>query len=136
MSRFVVVLLSLLACLPFAAQDVEAQKKFAGTWEVKFKDKVICTLRLTVGEPISGETSACSLNIHANGDLQEPDSTQDSDQPAPILNPKLHGDILSFEEKDGDDMIKFEMKLVGDGQAELTILDSPVPMKPIHLTRK
>jgi len=28
------------------------------------------------------------------------------------------------------------MKVVGDGQAELRILNSPVPIKPIHFTRK
>jgi hypothetical protein len=46
MRRFVIALLPLLACcLPLTAQDSEAQKKFAGTWEAKFKDKVICTIK-------------------------------------------------------------------------------------------
>ena len=53
-----------------------------------------------------------------------------------MLNPKVHGDTLSFEEKDGDDVLKFEMKVVGDGQAELRILNSPVPIKPIQFARK
>ena len=53
-----------------------------------------------------------------------------------MLNPKVQGDTLTFEDKDGDDVLKFEMKLVGGGQAELTILDSPVPMKPIQFARK
>ena len=65
-----------LASLPFAARDVTAQKKFAGTWEAKRKDKVICTIRLNSGEQISGETKACSINVDANGDLQEPASTE------------------------------------------------------------
>jgi hypothetical protein len=136
MVRFLVALLPLLACLPLAAQDVEAQKKFAGTWEAKFKDKVICTIALTAGEPISGETGGCSISVDENGDLQEPESTEPSDKRSPMINPKLHGDTLTFEDKDNDDVIKFEMKLVGDGQAELRILDSPVPIKPIHFTRK
>ena len=55
MPRFVVALLLLLACLPLTAQDVDAQKKFAGTWEARFKDKVICTIRVKAGEAISGE---------------------------------------------------------------------------------
>jgi hypothetical protein len=48
----------------------------------------------------------------------------------------VQGDTLTFEDKDGDDVLKFEMKLVGDGPAELRILNSPVPMKPIQFARK
>ena len=128
--------LLLLACLPLAGQDAEVQKKFAGTWEAKFRDKVICTIRLKAGDQISGETDACSINIDANGDLQEPDSTAAPDEPSPILNAKLQGTTLTFEEKEGDDVLRFEMKLVGDGQAELRILDAPVPVKPIHFARR
>jgi hypothetical protein len=32
--------------------------------------------------------------------------------------------------------VKFAMKLVGDGQADLTILDAPVAIKPIRFLRK
>jgi hypothetical protein len=60
-----------LASLPLFAQEAEAQKKFAGTWEAKFKDTVICTIRVTAGEQISGELAACSISIDGNGDLQE-----------------------------------------------------------------
>jgi hypothetical protein len=132
-----IALLPLLTCLLLAAQDGEGQRKFAGTWEAKLKDKVICTLRLKAGEQISGETEACSISVDANGDLQEPDSTEPSDNSRlPILNPKLQGDALLFEEKDGDEVLKFEMKLIGDGRAELRILDVPVPIKPIRFDRK
>jgi len=136
MSRFVIALLPLLACLSLTAQEGDAQKKFAGTWEAKFRDQVICTIRIKAGEPISGETAACSINVDENGDLKEPDSTDHPDTPTPMLNPKLQGDTLTFEEKEDDDVLKFEMKLVGGGQAELRILNSPVPVKPIHFARK
>ena len=137
MRLFMIALLPLLTSLPLAAQDAEAQKKFAGTWEAKWKDKVICTVRLKAGAQISGEMKACSINVDANGDLQEPESTEHSDKPpSPILNAKLDGDTLTFEEKDDDDSMKFEMKLIGDGRAELRILDTPVPIKPIHFDRK
>ena len=136
MPRFVNAMLPLLACLPLAAQGADALKKFAGTWEAKFKDKVICTIRVNAGEAISGETADCRINVDENGDLKEPDSTDPPDEPSPMLNPKLQGDTLAFEEKDGDDVLKFEMKVVGDGQAELRILDAPVPVKPIHFARK
>jgi len=122
MPRFVAALLPLLACLPLTAQETEAQKKFAGTWEARFKDKVICTIRVNAGEAISGETADCSISVDENGDLKESESTDRPDKPSPMLNPIVQGDTLTFEDKDGDDVIKFEMKLVGDGQAELTIL--------------
>lgn len=135
MRRFVVALLPLLACLPLAAQDTEAQKKFAGTWEAKFKDKVICTIRVKAGEQISGEMSDCSISVDGNGDLQESESS-DHDKPEPMLNPKVQGDTLSFESKDDNDVVKFEMKLVGDGKADLRILEAPMPVKPIRFERK
>ena len=137
MRLFMIALLPLLTCLPLAAQDVDAQKKFAGAWEAKLKNKVICTLKLKAGEEISGETEACSINVDANGDLQERDSIEPSDNsPAPIQNAKLRGDTLIFEERNGDEVLKFEMKLIGEGRAELRILDAPVPIKPIRFDRK
>jgi hypothetical protein len=136
MHRFVFALLPVLACLPLGAQDAEAQKKFAGTWDAKFKDKVICTIRVNPGEQISGEMADCSISIDGNGDLQESESTDHADKPEPMLNPKLQGDTLSFENKDGDDVLKFEMKLVGEGKAELRILEAPMPVKPIRFERK
>ncbi|MGA3044506.1 MAG: hypothetical protein ABSF54_27340, partial [Bryobacteraceae bacterium] len=66
----------------------------------------------------------------------EPEPDEISDQPSPLLNPKINGETLAFEEKDNDEAIRFEMKLVGDGQAELRILNAPVPVKPIHFARK
>ena len=137
MRLFMIALLPLLTSLPLAAQDAEAQKKFAGTWEAKLKDKVICTLKLKAGEQFSGETEACSINVDANGDLRERDSIEPSDNsPAPIQNAKLRGDTLIFEERNGDEVLKFEMKLIGEGRAELRILDAPVPIKPIRFDRK
>lgn len=34
------------------------------------------------------------------------------------------------------EVMKFQRKLVGDGEAELSILDTPVRIKPIHCRRK
>ncbi len=136
MRRFIVFFLSLIACLCLAAGDTDASHKFAGTWEAKVKDKVVCTIRLRVGDSISGETEDCDINVDADGNLQEPESSPDADTPSPILNAKLHESTLTFEVKEGDDAVKFAMKLVGDGQAELTILDAPVALKPIRFLRR
>jgi hypothetical protein len=128
--------LFILCSLPLSAQDSNAAKKFIGEWQAKFRDKVICTIRLQSGDPISGQSENCRINVDANGDLQEPDSDGQPDSASPILNPKLNGPRLSFEEKEGDDVIKFEFTLVGDGKAELRILDAPVGVKPIPFVRQ
>ena len=133
MRTFMIALV--LTALSAAGQDAGA--KFAGTWEAKWKDRVVCTITLKAGEPISGETVACNLHVDDKGDLTEPEAGGGGDgTPAPILNPKLDGDTLTFQEKADDEMIKFEMKLVGDGRAELKILDAPVLIKPIRFDRK
>jgi hypothetical protein len=49
---------------------------------------------------------------------------------------KVSGNILTFEEKDGDDVMKFELRLVGEGKAELRFPDAPVRINPIPFVRK
>ncbi len=125
----------ILACLPLLAQEAEAHK-FVGTWEAKWKDEVICTIRLKPGSPISGETEACSIHVDGNGDLQAPESAEHSAKPAPILNASLKGETLTFEEKEGDEVTKFELKLVGERTAELKFPGAPVRIKPIQFARR
>jgi hypothetical protein len=131
-----IALLPVLASLSLVGQDAGAQKTFAGTWEAKWKDKVVCTINLKAGAQISGETVACNIHVDANGDLEEPVSGGSEGSPAPILNAKLKGDTLTFQEDADGEVIQFEMKLVGEGRAELKILDAPVLIKPIRFDRK
>src|SRR5579871_6143432 len=70
MQKVVLGLLALFASLPLSAQDAAAGR-FAGTWEAKFKDKVICTIRVKAGDPMSGETANCNIQVDGNGDLEE-----------------------------------------------------------------
>ncbi len=118
------------------AQDSAPAKKFIGEWNAKFKDKTICTIRLRSGDPISGQSESCDINVDANGDLQESDSANRSEDPSPILNPKVQGSTLTFQEKDDDDTLKFEFTIVGDGKAELKIVGAPVAVKPILFSRQ
>jgi hypothetical protein len=104
MSKYVIALLPLMACLPLTAQDAATKKKFGGTWEAMFKDKVICTIRVRADDAISGETADCNINVDENGDLKEPDSADRPDTPSPMIDPRAQGDMLTFEEKDGDDV--------------------------------
>lgn len=136
MRPLMIALLPVLSTLSLRGQDAEAQKKFVGTWDAKWKDKVVCTITLKAGVEISGEIVACNIHVDASGDLDGPESTSSDGTPAPILNAKLQGGTLTFQEKDDGDVVKFEMKLLGDGRAKLKILDAPVLIKPIRFDRK
>ncbi len=131
----ILVLLLPLACLALA-QDAAMQKRFAGTWEARFKDKVICTINLEVGDPLSGNMHACNVNVNADGDLIEPEGSDDKTDP--ILDPKLQGDTLSYsvKDEDGGEPLRFQLKLTGERRAELTFLNAPVKMKPILFEKK
>jgi hypothetical protein len=129
---FVVLLPLALLALP---QDGGVPKRFAGRWEAKFEDKAICTINLEVANPVSGNMHACNVNVNEDGDLIEPEGSDDKTDP--ILDPKLQGDTLSYsvKDEDGGEPLKFELKLTGEGRAELTFLNAPVKMKPIRFEK-
>ena len=118
------------------AQEQSVPKRFAGTWEAKFKDKIICTINLELANPVSGSMHACNVNVNEDGDLIEAEGSDEKTDP--ILEPKLHGDTLSYsvKDEDGGEPLKFELKLTGEGRAELTFLNAPVKMKPIRFEKK
>ena len=119
------------------AQDAGSQQRFAGTWEARFKEKVICTITLETGKTVAGAMHACQINVNSDGELIEAGASQDSeDKPDPILNPKIRGHVLAFEVQDDEQPLKFELKLTGAAQSELQILNAPAPVKPIHFQKK
>jgi hypothetical protein len=133
MRRILILLASSLSLLN--AQGAKDQQRFAGTWEAKFKGAVICSMKLTTGESLSGEMYGCNIHVDQEGNLDE-STPPEATEPSPIVNAKIDGDKLSFESKDGDDTIKMELTLTGEGRAELRILDAPVKIKPIRFERR
>jgi hypothetical protein len=131
------VVYAVFALLNLASTPAE-RERFAGTWEIKFNGAVICTIALETGEKISGTTSGCSINVDNDGNLIEPDSPPEPAEPEPILNPKIDGSILSFEIRDEEDEhpTRMQIELKGEGRAELRIVDAPVKVKPIPLTKR
>lgn len=126
----------LILALPLLAQGAKEQQRFAGTWEAKFKGAVICTIKLDAGEELSGATYGCSIQVNQEGDLIETQAPEHADEPSPILSPRIQGDKLSFENKDGDDTLKLELTLTGEGRAELRFVDAPVKIKPVRFERR
>ena len=137
MARYLWIALFCAAALPLAADDLEAQQRFAGTWQAKFKGAVFCTFKLKAGERISGAAYACIIHVNEQGELQEPEESDHPDTPEPILEPSIEGDTLLFAMADhGDERIKLSLRVLEDGVAELRFLNAPVQIKPIRFERK
>jgi hypothetical protein len=137
-SHCVVLATFLVAASPFklSSQTAEEQQRFAGAWQAKFKDVVICTIKIESGEHISGATYGCSIHVNDDGDLIETQAPENSEEPSAIVNAKVEADKLSFDTKDGDDMLKFEFTLKGERRAELRFVDAPVKIKPIRFDKR
>ena len=120
------------------AKGADSGKGFSGKWEAKFNDTVICTIELrTAGESVSGSMVDCRFDADADGNLREPGPSDSSPNPSPILNARVTQQVLYFEGKDDDDPepIKFEMRLIKEGVADLDIKNAPVKIKPIRFLR-
>jgi hypothetical protein len=135
MSRF--IFLALVLGFTINAQDTEEQRKFAGTWEARYKGAVVCTIKLQVGERIFGAAYGCAVHVNNEGNLVETMPAV-SEDPSPIIRPNLNGDTLSFGLLDEGETqaTKLELHLVRDGQAELRFVDAPVAIKPLRFDRK
>jgi len=122
-----------------SAQENQAQKAFAGTWEGKFKGTVFCVLTLEAGEKISGTLSPGTITVNDDGDITDgqPSAPEPSGKELPIMNPKIEDGKLSFDWKDSDDdTSKFELKITGEGEAELRLVGAGDHIKPIVLRRR
>jgi hypothetical protein len=125
-------------CAMLPGQEKTAQQTFAGTWEGKFKGAVFCVLKLEAADKISGTLSPGKITVNDDGDITEAQPSDPSGKDLPILNPKIEGGNLSFDWKDSDDdALKFEMKITGEGEAELRLTGAnDHPIKPILLRRR
>ena len=111
------------------------ETSFAGTWEAKLKDKVFCVLAIAVKDgKLVGAMSAVNISADDDGNLIDaepagPDLT--------LRDIKFENDRITFVQPDGDDVTKCEIKLTGDGAAELRFLDpGPDILKPVQLRRR
>ena len=136
-SLWLFILCATFCVLP-AGQDSKGQKAFAGTWEGKFKGKVFCVLKLETDPSISGTFSPGRISVDNDGEITEAEPSTPPGSSFPILHPKLQNSQLSFEWKEDDDqeVLRFEMKLTGQAEAELHLVGIDNPIQPIHLHRK
>ena len=114
----------LLMMTGFAAGAGE--EKYAGTWEASFKSTVFLVLEVKTGEKISGTMNAGGVTVNDEGDLQEVRPVGDHE--SPIFFARLEGEKLVFEfQDDDDDVLSFELKLIGEDAGELRIVDKDHP---------
>ena len=74
--------------------------------------------------------------MNDDGDLIETQAPENSEEPSAFVNAKVVADKLSFETKDGDDLLKFEFTLKSERRAELRFVDAPVKIKPIRFDKR
>jgi hypothetical protein len=130
-SSGVVALLAL-----FSTISTAQPQKFEGTWEARFKSNIFMILKLQAGEPVSGTLSGGTIRVNEEGDLVDASGGGDE---FPISKARIDGNKLSFDWKDsGDETLRLEMRLTGEGEAQLQFLNLPegAKMKPLTLKRK
>ena len=126
--------IAMLACAGLLCAQRPDQKRFQGTWEAKFNGQVFCTIKLEAGNEINGTFSLGDIRVDDDGELMEASSAQET---AAILHPKIEGERLSFEVKDGDENepMKLAMRVEDERHGELHFVNSPSKIKPILLVR-
>jgi hypothetical protein len=129
MIRFLVFLM--LAAVGLGAADTP----YSGTWEAKFKDSVFLILKVQPGEKIEGTMQSGNVRIGEDGELIE---AQLGDKESPLRNATVEDGKLAFEVADegDDDPVRFEMKVTGEGEADLQITGAPMTVKPFHVKRR
>ena len=122
-------------------------RRFAGTWEGKFKDKTFVSLKLAAkDDKISGTVSRVNIQISPTGILTDASALAGEDAisetiPEGIvlhLSTKAEGQVSTFA-GDFEESIEYDMKLTRRDQAELQIAGAPTGMPvpaPWKLERK
>jgi len=115
-------------------------RDFVGVWKATFQGKTFTALTLKLeNDKLAGALSTGEVDLATDGEVSN--VSQEAGEARAIFDIKLEGQILSFKDKDGDDVNSLEMKLTGENRAELWfLLPDPLPQgmpvpKPFRLTR-
>jgi len=121
-----------------------AASQFAGTWTAALNGKAYVRLELAQTDgAVTGRIGLADIHVDGNGVVENVMS--DLAGSTPIFDVRLRDGLLTFARKDGDEVDRFEMRLVNEG-AELLFAPSaadrealaregvPLP-KPIRLAK-
>jgi hypothetical protein len=100
----------------------QASSPYAGTWIAEFSGTTHIRLELRlINGALGGGMSLGDIEVNAEGAIRT--AAEASRELSPIFDVTLRDATLSFSRKDGDDIDRFEMRLVGD-QAEIRFIPS------------
>lgn len=118
---------------------------YVGTWTAEQGGQSHVRLELTAAnDTLGGRISLANIHIDPRGDVGEILSALG--EPTPLFDLAWRNQTLTFARKEGDNIDRFEMTLIGDGRADLRFVPSeadrqelaadgiPEP-KPFRLTR-
>jgi hypothetical protein len=135
---------TLLSALASARQFAPATganaKQFVGIWKANFQGKPFFTVTLSIeGNKLVGNVSHANIELDKAGELTKAEAN-DAEDPDPITNTRVNGDILRITTKSTDgseDSLQFELRLVASNEANVRMVvppDVPAP-KPWRLQR-
>ena len=116
-------------------EEGDKQAAFAGTWKGICEDKkpfVVVTLREQNGK-IAGTLSIANMHGNVDGGCEEVVDPPTGEHAHEINDAKVEGATLSFTW--GKNSAKFQMSLVGNGQAELKFFGTPSENNPWKLVK-
>lgn len=118
--------LALLAvAASFAIGQQRAPARFAGVWNAEHRGKTFVILKLKNSEPPSGSIAAGNVRADDAGRVIEVEEEARNERPLGDIAEK--DAVLSFSSRDNSgEIIRYEMRLIGEKEAELRILEAPI----------
>ncbi len=118
------------------AQDTDAtRKRFGGDWQAKFNGAPFLTLHVEAGAKVEGTISTGRITVDDNGELTDAEA-QPEGKELDLMKVRVDGDRMTFEVDANGELMRFEMRLTGEGKGELRFSGTEVKIKPIRLDRK
>jgi beta-lactamase regulating signal transducer with metallopeptidase domain len=137
LATLVLLLVTCLGVSGFSIQVAQPTKtdgdlqQFVGTWQAKFKGKIFQTIKLEIKQgKLTGTVSHANVGVDQSGELTDVEVLDGSDA---ITEAKLSSVLLWITEEDA---IQFEMKIIGDNQAQIQIVIPPGEASQVPTTPK
>ena len=107
------------------------RRAFLGTWRGLFHGKTFILLSLKVTDgALSGAVTVGGFRINESGQVAQVNEEPNTHDAVPVTDAKLDGPLLTFKGKSRNwqgTVVQFQMKLTGEGAAELKCLIPDTP---------
>ena len=109
--------------LVLSALVQSGNQTYAGIWAAEQGGQIFVRLELTTAnDTLGGRISLADIHIDPRGEIGEVRSALG--QPTPVFDLARRNQTLTFACKQGDDIDRFEMTVIGDGRADLRFVPS------------